>query len=85
MRISNDTDKSEQSFNSINAIISPGFGGRIFYRNFFIHPEMRYEWHFVKSDLHAKGDDEVYVEINGRRFQSGWDGIRLCLNFGYRF
>jgi hypothetical protein len=85
VQVLNDTDKSEQSFKSINAILSPGFGGRIFYHNFFIHPEARYEWHFVKSDLHAEGDDEMYVEVNGRRFQSGWDGVRLCLNFGYRF
>jgi hypothetical protein len=83
-QIGNDAQQSEQKFRSINIMVSPGLGSRFFYKNFFLHPEVRYESHIIKSDLHYDGAGDVYLEVNGERFQLGWDGIRVCLSIGYR-
>ena len=80
----NDLVQSEEKYESINMMISAGVGSRIFYRNFFLHPEVRYEGHIVKDDLHYPENEEIYLEVNNDKVQVGWDGVRLCLSIGYR-
>ena len=83
-QVGDNAQQSEQKFKSINMMISPGLGGRIFYKNFFLHPEVRYESHVIKSDLHYDGAEDVYLEVNGERIQLGWDGVRIGVSIGYR-
>jgi hypothetical protein len=83
-QIGSDTYSSEEKYKSIDIMISPGLGSRIFYKNFFLHPEVRYESHVIKGDLHYDGADDVFLEVNGERVQLGWDGVRIGFSIGYR-
>lgn len=78
------SSSQQEKFKSINLVVSPGFGGRVFYKNFFIHPEVRYETHFLKGDLHYSNNNDAYLEVNGEKSQVDWDGVRLSFSVGYR-
>ena len=78
------SDDLDEKFKSLNFLISPGVGARIFFKNIFLHPEVRYESHIVKGDLHYSENKDAALEVNDKKVQVGWDGIRLSLSLGYR-
>lgn len=79
-----ETDEVKNKFKSMNFALSPGLGARFFYRNFFLHPEVRYESHILKGDLTYSEDSDMELKVNGNKVQMGWDGIRLSISLGYR-
>ncbi len=84
LTLGEETDNIENKFKSMNFALSPGIGARFFYKDFFLHPEVRYESHIVKGDLAYTDDTDVALRINDRKVQMDWDGVRLSISLGYR-
>lgn len=84
LTLGTETDEIKSKFKSMNFALSPGFGARFFYKNFFLHPEVRYESHILKGDLNYVEDSDVALEVNGSKVQMDWDGVRLSISLGYR-
>jgi hypothetical protein len=84
LTLGEETDQIENNFKSLNFAISPGLGARFFYKNFFLHPEVRYESHVVKGDLTYSDNSNISLEVDGNKVHMDWDGIRLSISFGYR-
>ena len=84
LTLGTESDEIENKFKSMNFALSPGIGARFFYRNFFLHPEARYESHIVKGDLTYTEDSDTELNVNGNKVQMDWDGVRLSISLGYR-
>ena len=84
LTLGSEIDELKTKFRSMNFALSPGLGARFFYRNFFLHPEVRYESHILKGDLTYAENSDVALEVNGRKVQMDWDGVRLSISLGYR-
>lgn len=84
LTLGSETDEVNNKFNAMNFALGPGLGARFFYRNFFLHPEARYETHIVKGDLTYTEDSDTELKVNGNKVQMDWDGIRLSISLGYR-
>lgn len=84
LTLGSETEELNNKFNAMNFALGPGLGARFFYRNFFLHPEARYESHIVKGDLTYTEDSDVEFKVDGHKVQMDWDGIRLSISLGYR-
>ena len=84
LTLGSDTEEINNKFKAMNFALGPGLGARFFYRNFFLHPEAKYEIHVVKGDLTYTEDSDVELMVDGNKVQMDWDGIRLSISLGYR-
>jgi hypothetical protein len=84
LKLGDATDNLQNKFKSMNFAIAPGLGARFFYKNFFLHPEVRYESHLIKGNLVYSNDSDATLEVDGKKVQMDWDGIRLSISLGYR-
>ena len=84
LTLGEEADNIQNKFKSMNFALSPGLGARFFYKDFFLHPEVRYESHVVKGDLTYSDNSDITLEVNGQSVQMDWDGFRLSISLGYR-
>lgn len=84
LTLGDDSDNIQNKFQSMNFALSPGLGARFFYKDFFLHPEARYESHVVKGDLYYGNNTDMTLEVNSKKVQMDWDGVRLSISVGYR-
>jgi hypothetical protein len=84
LALGEEADNIQNKFKSMNFALSPGLGARFFYKDFFLHPEVRYESHVVKGDLTYSDNSDITLEVNGQTVQMDWDGFRLSISLGYR-